>query len=366
MNDPEVLPKEEPQQDISKVWIILTGFISIKGKGTQPTYLSVLREWTRFLGAESGTEEGADLLCKADDLHAMAWKNFLEEQPGQKPRFKRATVETKAVALSQQRLSQLRDGLQANQSNSTINKKFNIMRRLYRVLLSHKLVALNPFDADRVPPPPKLSGQKRPTEMVAYSKVKEVIESADVNTEKGLRDRAILCCEFGAGLRRGEVAKLVCGDVRQSQAGTTWLYLRATKKKKDDTAVLPAWAAEWVNKQLAARIEQGALKGDPLFPAYKGRGGSVRTNRPIGTTTLYDLFIEYCTVAGVENRVSPHSARATAITRLLDQGVDHRKVQEFSRHSSVQMVELYDKRRREIDYNPAIVLDYSDKEEDQE
>ena len=53
-----------------------------------------------------------------------------------------------------------------------------------------------------------------------------------------------------------------------------------------------------------------------------------------------------------------HSARATAITRLLAEGIPHREVQEFSRHASIQMVELYDKRRIGVDKNPGRGLDY--------
>ena len=62
--------------------------------------------------------------------------------------------------------------------------------------------------------------------------------------------------------------------------------------------------------------------------------------------------------AGAGNFVSPHSARATAITKLLSDGFSHREVQEFSRHASIQMVEVYDKRRISIDDNPASDLDY--------
>ena len=68
---------------------------------------------------------------------------------------------------------------------------------------------------------------------------------------------------------------------------------------------------------------------------------------------------EYCECVGLDpDQYSPHSARATGITKMLEQGIPHRQVQEFSRHSSVRMVELYDKRRIQIDHNPAKVLEY--------
>lgn len=69
-------------------------------------------------------------------------------------------------------------------------------------------------------------------------------------------------------------------------------------------------------------------------------------NRGVASThTLYGSWVRALTRAGLDPRhYTPHSARATAITKLLADGVPHREVQEFSRHSSVRMVERYDKR----------------------
>jgi integrase len=56
---------------------------------------------------------------------------------------------------------------------------------------------------------------------------------------------------------------------------------------------------------------------------------------------------------------SPTCARATAITKLLADGIPHRQVQEFSRHASIQMVEWYDKRRFSVDENVGVGFEYS-------
>jgi len=219
-------------------------------------------------------------------------------------------------------------------------------------------VTENPFDGDRVPPPPKDAGRKRPTEMIDFSKVMEIVAAADDSTPKGLRDKAILSAFFGGGLRRSEVIGLRVGDIRRSPAGTCYLYLRSTKAKKDAQQALPDWAALVVEKLAAARKAAGASEADHLFVGFSGPGGKIETNRPISPVGLYELFKTYCLRAGAGEFVSPHSARATAITRLLAEGIPHRQVQEFSRHSSIQMVELYDKRRLGVDQNPGKGLKY--------
>ncbi len=343
-----------------ELWLRLSAFLSLRSPNTQDTYAGIVREWCAFLGAAAGTGEAARRMKQASDLHAIAYKNWLAERPGEKPRSSRRESSSRAIlAGKQQAFRTKRTGLESTLSNATIAKKFAALRRIYRMLISSGVgVKDNPFDSDKVPPPPKEAGRKRPTEMLDFKLVKKVIEAADPSTPKGLRDKAILSVMFGGGLRRSEVCNLRLGDVRKSSAGTVYLYLRSTKAKKDAEQALPPWAAAVVVKLVQSRVKQGAGTADFLFVGYTGQAGKSPTDKPISAVGLYKLFKLYCSLAGAGKFVSPHSARATAITRLLASGIPHRQVQEFSRHSSIQMVELYDKRRIGVDENPAKDLDF--------
>ena len=97
---------------------------------------------------------------------------------------------------------------------------------------------------------------------------------------------------------------------------------------------------------------------DYVFLGYTGRGGQTRSDKPISDTGVYLLFKHYCQVVGAGTHAPPTCARATAITKLLADGIPHRQVQEFSRHASIQMVEWYDKRRFSVDENVGVGLEY--------
>lgn len=342
----------------------IEAFLSLKSQNTQRTYRSVLKEWCSFLSDNfaGSTGDQSALFRAASDIHAAAYKKWLEGRPGQRPRMHRSNANNSTGSQSpsnERRRKSNRDGLQSTLSNATIAKKFAALRRIYRMLIAYDFgITDNPFDTDKIPPPAARAGQKRPTEMVDFSKVKEILELPERSTSKGLRDKALLAILFGGGLRRGEVVKIRLGDVRRSQAGTVYLHLRATKARKDADQALPAWAVEPVLALVEQRIESGAEDGDYLFISYRGKGGQFPTNNPLSANGLYKLFKRYCILAGAGDLVSPHSARATAITKLLSDGVSHREVQEFSRHASVQMVEAYDKRRIGIDENPGKQLDF--------
>lgn len=228
------------------------------------------------------------------------------------------------------------------------------------MLISSSLgVVENPFEADRVPPPPKDAGRKRPTQMIDFELVMEIVCAPPSDTAKGRRDRAILATLFGGGLRRGEVVALRIGDVKRTPSGTTYLYLRHTKAKKDAEQALPTWAANHLWELIHDRKKNGATDADFLFVGFSGKGGTAVTTKPMSDTGVYLLFKQYCMAAGAGSHATPHSARATAITKLLADGIPHREVQEFSRHSSIQMVEWYDKRRFGVEDSPAKDLSYS-------
>jgi integrase/recombinase XerC len=361
-----------PVAAVHAVWRIIDDFLSLKAPTTRVTYLGVVGEWARFLGAEPNSPAGAAAVVGATDLHAAAFRLWLEKQVGETARDVRrhsstrsaqAASATRALRAVPRRAARVtkRSGLEATLSNATVAKKFTILRRIYKLLIAHRFpIALNPFDVDRVPPPAKDAGRKRPTEMASFGEVREILSLPDCSAAKGLQDKAILSVFFGGGLRRSEVIGLRLSDVRRSPKGRVFLYLRSTKAQRDASQALPPWAGDAVVAHLKARLGAGAGPGDPLFVSFRGRGGKTPGRTPLSPTGLYRLFCGYCARGTGRKFLTPHSARATSITKLLSDGVPHRLVQEFSRHASVQMVEHYDKRRLTVDENPGVDLSFEE------
>jgi integrase len=203
---------------------------------------------------------------------------------------------------------------------------------------------------------------KRPTQLLSNLEVTKLLALPDRASIKGSQDYCILALLFGCGLRRGEIARLAMGDIGTSRKkDLLTVTLRAPKGGKDATLPLPSWTASAVKTQKFLRESHGASSRDPLFVGFSGRGGIIPTTRPISVESIYTMFLRYSKLANLALGVAPHAARATAITTLLDRGFSHRDVKNFSRHSSIQMVEVYDKRRLEIEDNPALSLDYETK-----
>lgn len=226
---------------------------------------------------------------------------------------------------------------------STRRTKACLMSAFYDRLVMARIIDFNPF-LGQMPKKPSRWAQVRPTEALEPVDVQALISSPDANTAVGIRDRALLCLLFGGGLRRSEVVGLKISDVRLVGRYCV-LRLRQTKNGDAANQGIPAWAFRAVNDYMQIRYAEGATHEDLLF------GG-------LSAYSLYLIFKKHCKRCGFTRRLTPHSARATAITKLLSDGHDYRAVQEFSRHSSVQMVEVYDKRFVRREDNPANLLDY--------
>ncbi|NDC39870.1 MAG: hypothetical protein EBZ48_17865, partial [Proteobacteria bacterium] len=117
-----------------RCWLSIDGFLSLKAPKTRETYSGVLHEWCAFLGAEYGSGDAAARLVQAQDLHALAFRAWLEKRPGERPRSERRESSSRELTTHLPRFTQKRSGLEATLSNATIAKKFAVLHRIYRML----------------------------------------------------------------------------------------------------------------------------------------------------------------------------------------------------------------------------------------
>jgi len=254
------------------------------------------------------------------------------------------------LALSQRPGSPTEWG-KASASYRTIHHRKNVLKSFYGHLIRNgHVTGPNPFDF-----PLNLQAEdRRSYERLTDEQIGKMLMQSDCATTDGRRDHAIMCLLFGAGLRRSEVCGLAVGDLTESN-GIARIRLRRQKNKKLSVMPLPEPVSEALLAVKADRVEDGASATSPLFVKRKGK--------PVVISAISDCFVRrlfksYLNRAGLDSRFSCHCARATAITNLLEAGLTYREVQEFSRHSSVKMVEVYDKRRFSDADSPATKLSY--------
>jgi site-specific recombinase XerD len=317
----------------SQVFDAVVTWLADKAINTKAAYLRQARAWSLFLGADLHEPNATKLWREASYLDA---KKYLLEASNQEAQPGRAHDNSPNGKVC----------------GKTIRHKAVVLKSLYDTAIAAGVCEANPFVRVARESKGHKDEFRRPTLKVKPEHVEMFIGINGV-TSVAIRDRAVMCVLFGAALRRGELQLLQLNDVMQSDKGTTFLRLRETKAQCVQDIALPEWVSEAVVACKKQREAEGAGPRDKLFVRYTERGA-----RPIGDKFVYNLFKRYCHEFGITEDYTPHSARATAITRLLDLGVPHREVLDLSRHSSVTTLEAYDKRDRAVDNSAAKKLTY--------
>jgi len=218
---------------------------------------------------------------------------------------------------------------------ATANKMLSALRRVLKEALRLELMDARDFeravDITNIKVSKELQGR-----CLTEGEVNALMQVCFADpTPIGYRDAALIAILRGAGLRRGEVVKLLLSDFH---AGNN-IKVRGGKGGKDRTVYLPDGALSIVEDWLEIRrLEAGALI------CHINRGGAI-TRRQLTSQAVLFILQKRGKEAGVEN-FSAHDFRRTFISGLLD-NTDIVTVQKLAGHASPELTSRYDRRGEE-------------------
>lgn len=313
------------------MWNLIDTYLQNRAQNTQIAYNFALRDWCGYLKAKPYTREAWRRVIRATPKDAEGYVGEISQRTG------------------------MDYGGKTTLAPNTVRLRVAVLRRVYSILVQCGKVKSNPFVFTDVRL--RKGALKRQAAIVDFEIVPEFVRAPDAASQDGVRDRAFFALLFGAGLRISEVRNLRCGDVLVSPDGYLILRLIDTKTADEETQIVSPWAAELVSKLVSRRRNEGATEGDYLVVGYRGERRTPQIGR-VTLKTLYRWFTKWRRICGLPPNVTPHSGRVTAVSKLLAEGYKPREVQEFSRHSDIRMVHLYDRRRRGAEENCGVNLKY--------
>lgn len=167
-----------------------------------------------------------------------------------------------------------------------------------------------------------------------------IVESPDLQTARGRRDRAILELLYGAGLRLAELVGLTLAQLDlpggritvDGKGGRQRLVPLAGEAR----AALLAYLGDRLPPQRLAALREGRLPAsDHAAPVFAGRRGA------IGRRTVQRVVERAVRTAVAGSGLSPHDLRHAFATHLLDRGAELRGVQELLGHASLSTTQVY-------------------------
>ncbi len=187
-------------------------------------------------------------------------------------------------------------------------------------------------------PPAKIELARTTRKQVTFlneDELARIFGEPDVNTEAGLRDRAILELLFSSGLRVSELVGLDKDHVNLKRRE----FMVRGKGQKDRPIFISTAAAEWIQQYLDARSDNT----QPLFIRYSGRKAVDNSGnyQRLTVRSIQRLVARYALLAGITKHVSPHTMRHSFATDLLMNGADLRSVQAMLGHSNIATTQIY-------------------------
>lgn len=174
-----------------------------------------------------------------------------------------------------------------------------------------------------------------------------LINTPDITTLKGLRDRAILSVMLGGGLRRSEVANLTFGHIQQREG--RWVIVDLVGKgNRVRTVPIPSWAKQAIDEwSRSANISDGRVfrsinKGDNL-------SGDSMTSQAIQDVVKF--YSDKCNY-----QLSAHDLRRTFAKLARKGGADVMQIQLTLGHATMATTERYLGEKQDLTSAPCDVV----------
>jgi integrase/recombinase XerC len=223
----------------------------------------------------------------------------------------------------------------ARHSKASVARKLSAIRTFSRFLQREGWLDANPAALTVAP---RLE-QKIPAHL-SIDEMTRLLETPDVSTPLGRRDRAMLELFYASGLRLSELVGLDLEDVSLGQRIVRVLGKGRRERQVPFNATTGDALRLWLKDRAALRATAAAPRarrpghqGEPLFVNARGTRLTGRS--------VQRILTRYVTVSRTRAGISPHALRHSFATHLLERGADLRAIQELLGHVQLSTTQRY-------------------------
>lgn len=215
-------------------------------------------------------------------------------------------------------------------SASSLARNISSIRGFHEFAVVEGITAANPAELIELP-----KKAKKLPEVLDPKEIEAMLDTPDTSKPAGIRDKAILECLYGTGMRVSELT-----DMETDRLFFEIGFIRVIGKGSKERLVP---VGEIAQDALEHYIEQAR----PLFfnpkKADKAKN-KVFLNQRGGALTrmsVWNIVQKAAKDADITKPVYPHIFRHSFATHLLEGGADLRAVQEMLGHASILTTEIY-------------------------
>jgi len=223
----------------------------------------------------------------------------------------------------------------------TVKQHLAAVRMLFDWLVTGQVLAHNPAHSVRGP---KHVVKRGKTPVLSADEARKLLDSIDVTTLVGLRDRALIALMTYSFARVTAAVGMRVEDYFAS-GKRWWVRLHEKGGKRHE---MPAHHN--LEAYLDAYLDAAGIvdaKKTPLFRSARGRTGQL-TELPMHRIDVWRMIGRRAKDAGIDAEMCCHTFRATGITAYLDNGGTLENAQTMAAHESPRTTKLYDRTSDEI------------------
>ena len=177
---------------------------------------------------------------------------------------------------------------------------------------------------------------KKQVTFLHFDEIERLLAEIPLDTESGLRDRAIIELLFSGGLRVSELCNLNRDSINLERRE----FMVRGKGKKDRPIFIDKSTAECIEDYLNMRTDTlpALFLNNSANQQIPSTSGDFRRLTP---RSIERIVQKYTRLAGITKHVTPHTMRHSFATDLLMNGADIRSVQSLLGHANISTTQIY-------------------------
>lgn len=168
-------------------------------------------------------------------------------------------------------------------------------------------------------------------EVLSVEEIDRILETIDVSTGEGQRNRAMLEVLYSCGLRVSELISLRISDIYPDEE-----FIRVEGKgSKQRLVPISQTALHEIRNYMKCRGELVVKRGSEDILFLNRRGAKMTR------VMVFYIVKKQAELAGIRKVISPHTFRHSFATHLLEGGANLRAIQEMLGHEKITTTEIY-------------------------
>lgn len=216
--------------------------------------------------------------------------------------------------------------MQGGLSNRSINRKLSSLKSFFKFCMRQRFISGNPASDINV--------LKTNSRLPSFAQEKQLL---DLDTKEmfsedfsGMRDKAIIFCIYGLGIRRAE---LIGMQIKSYDKSRSVIRIKGKGNKEREVPVVPFLKDILETYLKYYNSEFGYTNDSPMFILDSGL--------LIYPKFVYNVVSKYLSLVSTLKKRGPHTLRHSFATHLSNKGADINALKSLLGHSSLAATQVY-------------------------